>query len=321
MAPALDAFRAWAPNARVAVVMRRGHEAVVECLPQVDEVMLVEAGIRGLAGAALAARRFRPDLAVDYHGTWPAAAIVAASGARLTIGEDRFRWRIYDIRVPRTEHIFGLDRRAHTVENHLAPLAAIGIPTATARLSLPVEPGAREALAARLSAAGVPPGPRVVLFPTTSHPGKQWPLERWHRLAGLLAAAGRGAVVLAFAPGEEPLAAHARGQAPSAWAITGLPIRELIALVSSATVVVAHDSLGAHLAAAVGVLPVVLFGASDPARFHPWGDHVALRVQGLCCSPCGRRSCRSPYHPLACLQALDEGVVLETVLARLRAAA
>lgn len=321
MAPALAAFRAWAPRVRIAVVVREGYQPVAAALAEVDELVVVDAGLLGLVRAARACRRFRPDLVVDYHGSWCAAAIVAASGARLSVGEARFRWPAYAVRVPRTEHLFGLTRRAHTVENHLAPLAAIGVPTAGARFSLPVDRRAAAAVEDRLRRVGTPAGPRVVLFPTTTRRSKQWPLPRWHRLADQLAAAWPGPVVLVFAPGEGVITAPAR-RGHAYHAVEGLPFAELSALVASSALVVAHDSLGAHLAAAHGVRSVVLFGATDPARYHPWqGDAAVLRVDGLCCSPCGGAACRSPYYPWACLEGLDPDVVLEAVLARLPAEA
>jgi ADP-heptose:LPS heptosyltransferase len=313
MAPSLAAFKAWAPHARVGVVVQPGYSAFLDLLPFVDDVLVAGAGPRGAARALAVVRAWVPDLTVDFHGGSRAAALTRASGAALTVGESRFRWPVYDIRVPRAEWLFGLDRRAHTVENHLALVAALGVPTPRAPLSLPIDPAAQRAVAARLAEAGVPPGPRAVLFPTTTLRGKQWPIARWLALAARLAAAWRGAVVLQFAPPEADLAERAREEAPGAHVLGGLPLSELSALVAGSSLVVSQDSLGIHLAAAHGVPVVVLFGATDPARYRPWGvEHVVLRAEGLACSPCGGRSCRSPYYPWACIDGLDDEAVFET---------
>jgi len=315
MAPSLAAFKAWAPHARVGVVVQPGYSAFVDLLPYVDDVLIAGAGPRGAPRALADARAWAPDLTVDFHGGSRAAAITRASGAALTVGEWRYRWPVYDVRVPRAEWLFGLRRRAHTVENHLALVAAIGVPTPAARLSLPVDPAARRALAARLAEEDVPEGPRAVLFPTTTLRGKQWPIARWLALAGRLATAWPGAVVLQFGPRESHLAARARAGAPGAHVLEGLPLSELSALVASASLVLAQDSLGIHLAAAHGVRTVALFGATDPARYRPWEvEHVVLRAEGLACSPCGGRTCRSPYYPWACIDGLDDEVVFATAV-------
>ena len=316
MAPALDAFKRWAPHARVGVAVQPGYSAFLDLLPFVDDVLVAGSGPRGATRALADVRDWAPDLTVDFHGGSRAAALTRASRARLTVGESRYRWPVYDVRVPRAEWLFGLDRRAHTVENHLALIAALGVPTPRARLSLPVDPAAARAVAARVAEAGVPAGPRAVLFPTTTLRGKQWPIGRWLALAARLAGAWRGAVVLQFAPQEADLAARAREAAPGAFVLEGLPLSELSALVAGASLVVSQDSLGIHLAAAHAVPCVTLFGATDPARYHPWEvEHVVLRAEGLACSPCGGRSCRSPYYSWACIDGLDDEVVFETSLA------
>ncbi|HJR54843.1 MAG TPA: glycosyltransferase family 9 protein, partial [Gemmatimonadota bacterium] len=168
-------------------------------------------------------------------------------------------------------------------------------------------------VAARLAAAGVPAGPRAVLFPTTTLRGKQWPIARWLELASRLTAAGSGAVVLQFAPHEADLVALARRKATGAHVLESLPLSELSALVAGSSLVVSQDSLGIHLAAAHDVPCVALFGATDPARYHPWDvEHVVLRAEGLACSPCGGRTCRSPYYRWACIDGLDHQAVLAT---------
>jgi ADP-heptose:LPS heptosyltransferase len=138
-------------------------------------------------------------------------------------------------------------------------------------------------------------------------------------LASRLAAARAGAVGLQFAPPETDLVAMARLQAPGAHVLEGLPLSELSALVARSSLVVSQDSLGVHLAAAHDVPCVALFGATDPARYHPWGaEHALLRIEGLACSPCGGRTCRSPYYPWACIDGLDDEAVFATSLAWLR---
>ena len=316
MAPSLAAFKAWAPHARVGVVVQPGYSSFLDLLPFVDDVLIAGTDPRGAVRALAAVRAWAPDLTVDFHGGSRAAALTLASGAALTVGECRFRWPVYDVRVPRAEWLFGLGRRAHTVENHLALVAALGVPAPRAPLSLPIDPAAGRAVAARLAEAGVPAGARAVLFPTTTLRGKQWPIARWLALATRLAAAWRGAVVLQFGPREADLAARAHEEAQGAYVMGGLPLSELSALVAGSSLVVSQDSLGIHLAAAHAVPAVVLFGATDPARYHPWDvEHVILRADGLACSPCGGRSCRSPYYPWACIDGLDDEVVFQTSLA------
>ncbi len=316
---AIRLFKRWAPRSRLAVVVQPGYDAFLAPFPEIDEIVVVRSGPRGGLQALARIHALHPDLTVDFHGNARAALLTLASGARIRVGEARFRWPAYHVRVPHAELLFGLDRRSHTLENHLALLAAIGIPTPAEPLELPVAEGARRSVEERLRTAGVPMGPRAVLFPTTTLRGKQWPVARWLRLAARLAADWSGAIVLQFGVSESELAARARREASGAHVLEGLPLPELGALVASSDLVVSHDSLGAHLAAAHGVPSVVLYGGTDPAEYFPWMTETAiLRVDELACSPCGGRDCRSPYFPWACVDGLNEEVVFRTVRAWLR---
>lgn len=312
-------FKRWAPHCRLAVVVQPGYDVFLEPLTEIDEIVIARPGIRGTLESMARIRAIRPDLTVDFHGNLRAALLTVASRAPIRVGEKRFHWPVYHVRVPHAELLFGLDRRSHTLENHLALIAAIGVPAPPEPLRLPVGEGARRALEERLAGAGISPGPRAVLFPTTTLRGKQWPIARWLHLAARLTADWSGAVVIPFGPAEARLAAQARREAGGAHVLEGLPLRELGALVASSELVVSHDSLGAHLAAAHGVPSVVLYGATDPAEYFPWMTESAiLRVEGLACSPCGGRDCRSPYYRWACIDGLDEEVVFRTVRAWVR---
>jgi len=195
-------FKRWAPHARLTVLVQPGYDALLRPLREIDEIAIVERGARGALHALARVRALRPDLTVDFHGNLRAALLTRASGAPVKVGERRFHWPVYDVRVPHAEFLFGIRRRTHTLENHLALLAAIGVPTPAEPLDLPVPEGAPGTAADRLAAAGIPEGPRAVLFPTTTLRGKQWPVERWFRLASRLAGAWEGAILMAFGEAE-----------------------------------------------------------------------------------------------------------------------
>ena len=130
----------------------------------------------------------------------------------------------------------------------------------------------------------------VVIHPGTGGPTKHWHNERWAAVADALADAGVR-LVLTGGPGEEARVAHvAAGMRTMPLVMAGkTSVGQLAALMGRAALVLGVDSGPLHLAAAMGVPTVHLYGPGDSARFGPWGDpvrHVVLH-SALWCRPCG----------------------------------
>lgn len=119
---------------------------------------------------------------------------------------------------------------------------------------------------AALRQAGIGPGYRVLAPLAVGRikgQSKQWP--GFPVLTRILAE--RGPVVACPGPGEE---AATRAALPGAVLLNGLGVGAYAAVMSGARIVVANDSGPMHLAAAVGVPVVGVFGVSDPGRTRPW---------------------------------------------------
>jgi heptosyltransferase-2 len=101
---------------------------------------------------------------------------------------------------------------------------------------------------------------------------KRWP---WFaELAQLIAEVLGVPAVLCPGPGTEE--AEARDQFDSVVVLNGLGLSEYAAVLQGASLVIANDTGPGHIAAAVGTPLISLFGASDPARYGPWGPNVTL---------------------------------------------
>ncbi|HEY4640923.1 MAG TPA: glycosyltransferase family 9 protein, partial [Thermoanaerobaculia bacterium] len=104
---------------------------------------------------------------------------------------------------------------------------------------------------------------RIVLLPGAGKSGKQWPVERFAELATRL---GSDALVV-WGPGEEALARRIGAEVAPA-----TNFRELAFVLSRARLVIGADTGPLHLAAALGVPLVGLYGPTDPARNGPYGQ-------------------------------------------------
>lgn len=131
-----------------------------------------------------------------------------------------------------------------------------------------------EAEAARRLA---PDRPVLAIGPTANWIGKQWPAAKFGAVAADLTAPGgpmAGAQVLvAGAPNEEAMAAPAFSALPPDRTVRafGWPLPVLAAAFKRASLYVGNDSGLMHLAAAVGVPTIGLFGPSRDEHYAPWG--------------------------------------------------
>lgn len=249
--------------------------------PVISDVHLAETGLwsraplsRQTRQSVLALRRDLAsghfDLAVDMQGTLRSAVIGAFAGARCYAGfatprEPPARW-LYKHRAVRSG--------THIVEQGAALLGqALGISLAPLRsFPLPVSPAA-ERWAEDLLAT-LPTGrPAALLVPSAGWGAKQWPTERFAALAEKLAATGFNVLVNAVAETDVQASAIVAQSARTARTarLVVCNVRDLIALTRRVDVVIGGDSGPLHLAAALGVPLVALFGPTDPMRNGPWG--------------------------------------------------
>jgi len=85
-------------------------------------------------------------------------------------------------------------------------------------------------------------------------------------------------------------------------------LTEVVDLLAAARCVVSNDSGLMHVAAAVGVPLIALYGSSDPGYTPPLSDRARIVSRGLACSPCFKREC--PFGHLDCLNGLRPEQVL-----------
>jgi heptosyltransferase-1 len=117
----------------------------------------------------------------------------------------------------------------------------------------------------------------VILNPGAGWGAKQWPAARYGEVARHLYALGIRSVIN-FGPGEEPLAQESHTASGGLADIFLCSLSELIALTRRAQLFVGGDTGPMHLAAALGVPLVALFGPTDPARTGPYHcNSIVLR--------------------------------------------
>ena len=169
-----------------------------------------------------------------------------------------------------------VDPPGHIVDHLLKPLETLALYEAGAVPALPMEETFRNAGRAWLGTAGAGPAP-LAIHPGSGSAKKNWPLDRFLDLARRLADGGRA---LLFVLGE---ADHAiRDAIRRAATDLHAPVAENLDLVDLAGVLshcaayIGNDSGVTHIAAALGIPVVTIFGPTEPSHWAPRGPNVCL---------------------------------------------
>lgn len=137
---------------------------------------------------------------------------------------------------------------------------------------------------------------------------KKWPVEHYATVAEAALQAGRP-VWLLGSPKDAADCAQVAAAAPGVTDLSGkTSLLDAVDLLSMASAVVCNDSGLMHVACALDVPTVGVFGSTSPGFTPPLGPRARVVELELDCRPCFQREC--PLHHLNCLRQLQPAAVL-----------
>jgi len=311
--PLLDHLRLVCPAAAIAIVSRPASAGLWELHPQVDEVISFDGFDTGLTFADLAAfvrtvRDHAPDAAFILPGGIEFALFHALARIRIRVGYDsdhRGPLLTHPVRVPP-------DFRARHLSESYLDLGRVVAPVTPARPRLRIL-GSRGNWGLPPRSRAVSGRLRVLFHPWATYgPAKRWPAARFAELGERIAARFGAEIVLIGTEDARGAAAEInRLMRHRALDLTGrTSIAELCELMRGSGAMVSNDSGPAHLADALDVPLVVLFGSSSPPWTGPRGERSETIYHALECSPCFQRAC--PLGTYACFN----GITTDEVFGR-----
>ena len=214
----------------------------------------------------------RYDVVVDLQGAIRSAVLARWSGAPVVWGSSEPRESPASLWYTRQAILRG----AHVIEQNLSIAeAVVGHRLPAEKPEFPRDPVAERSIDRRLEEFGVTSF--AVISPGAGWGAKRWPAERYGRVAAALGRSGMPTLVN-HGPGEESLAHEVEEASTGAARRVSCSISELIALTRRAQVFIGGDTGPLHLAAALQIPTVAIFGPTDPARNGPYRTQsVVLR--------------------------------------------
>ena len=210
------------------------------------------------------------DAVIDFQGAVRSALLARWSGALVVYGDVQPRENAASMFY--TRNVLLETNGTHVIQQALALAEAVS-PTAVVetRVEFPVDPDAESRIAG-LTADG---NNFVILNPGAGWGAKMWPAERYGQVAKELAIDGLSLLVN-FGPGEEELADAVEAAGEGAARKISCSVSELIALTRRARLFIGGDTGPMHLAAALKIPVVAVFGPTNPARNGPFGTRSTV---------------------------------------------
>ncbi|MGH7370138.1 MAG: lipopolysaccharide heptosyltransferase II, partial [Candidatus Methylomirabilaceae bacterium] len=313
--PTLGNLRRSLPDARISLLTRPRVTDLFRASPFIDQLLEIPSRHQ-FAWAVDGLRRQRFDLVMLLTNSFRAALISTLAGIPNRVGyATDARWPLLTVGVSPPAK-----RSLHQVDYYLGLLRALRWDAWDHPTEFTLPAGSDEEATRLLAETGVGADvPLIGVNPGAAYgSAKRWPVERFARVADLLAQRRGTAALLFGAPAETSLTES-----------IGRMMREMVidlggrtsvgtfaSLLGRCRLLLTNDTGAMHLAAALGVSCVALFGPTDPRLTGPVGPgHQVLRIPPAC-SPCRYRDCPIDHR---CLRAIEvEAVVAaaESVLDR-----
>ncbi len=316
--PALATIRANYPQARITLLALPWVADLFSSGDLVDQIVAYQRPGRhaGLMGKWRLARELAGggyDAAILLQNAFEAALITRLAGIPRVAGYPTDGRRLLlSHAAPRRPGLKG----RHQVHYYQEMLEGLGLVRGSDIPRLPVAPAAAAWAEALLLqhrlVADDAAAPLVGLNPGAAYgPAKRWPAERYAELARRLAAS-RNCRFLVFGTAADREAAACICRQAGAERVIDLTgattLAQAVAAIARCRLFVTNDSGLMHVAGALAVPLVAIFGSTDPVATGPVGSPSVIVRQALPCSPCLKTHC--PQGHFRCMEELAVDDVL-----------
>lgn len=257
-------------------------------------------------------RAYGYDLVVQMHGNGRAMnGFALALGGRTTAGYFA------------SERPAGLSPTAPYPDDqpeilrNLGLAALLGATDLRTSLEFPLHEADRAEARRLLPPRGLESSPRVGIHAGASAPSRRWLAERFAEVANDLVSRHGARIILTGGPGEEEIAEAVAilVNAPVTNLAGRTSLGGLAAVLSFLDLFVTNDTGPAHIATALGVPSVTIFGPADFRRWSPLDtSRHAVVCRQVACSPCPHRVCPIDHRCMSWIEPPEVIAAAEGIL-------
>lgn len=269
--PLVRTLQAVWPKTHLTWLIGKGEYQLVYDIPDIEFITFdKKAGWRGYLDVRQQLRGRRFDVLLHMQMSLRASMLSLFVNSPIKLGFDRERAK--DLQWLFTNHSIAYQARQHVIDSFFGFSEALGIHEKHLRWDIPIPDDARNAVHERLPAGK----PYLVISPCSSMAYRNWDAHRYAAVADYASENYGLAIVLSGGPSAIE---HEYGQIIGQQCrceVTNLigktSLKELLALLHDARLVIAPDAGPAHLANAVGTPVIGLYATTNPDRARPYNS-------------------------------------------------
>lgn len=308
--PAVRSIREAFPGAHLAVLAKQPVNEVYRLFSAADEIIPYKSQFDTPLGVFRLARILRQknfDAAILLQNAIEAAIIARAAGIPVRAGYNSDgRGFLLTHPIRRTEAVLQI----HQIGYYLEMVKALGCADVdrTLHLETHISPAAARAVASQYlpdnesPIIGIAPG-------ATYGPAKRWLADRFAAAGDTMSVELSARTVLFGGKADRETAEDVRRHAQTGMInLAGMTsLAETIYLISQCRLMISNDSGLMHVAGALNIPTVAVFGSTNPATTSPAGEKTILVRKEVPCSPCLKKTCPTDFRCM--MQVTVEDVV------------
>lgn len=315
--PAVTSIRATYPQSHIAVLVKPWVADIYGLFSAVDEVIIYENKFDTPTGVFRLARMLKGkkfDAAILLQNAIEAAIIVLAAGIPLRAGYDSdARGLLLTNRVCLTEEI----RKIHQIDYYLEMVKALGCVPVDREMHMETKISLLDAghvlrkfiPDTKKTIIGIAPG-------ATYGPAKRWSPDRFAAVADKLHEHFSSQGILLGNKADWEVAQEVQKLARTKLInLAGkTTLQEAIYLISQCRLFISNDSGLMHIAGALNIPTIALFGSTNPVTTAPAGNKSVIVRREVSCSPCLKETCPTDFRCMKLISVEDVFAAAQNLL-------
>ena len=306
--PAVASIRATYPNAHISILAKPWVADIYKLFSDLDETIIYENKFDTPAGVFRLAKKLKEgnfDAAILLQNAIEAAIIALAARIPLRAGYDSdARGLLLTHRVRRTKEI----RQAHQIDYYLEMVKDLGCVPVTREMHLETKINPVEAQ--KVFKQFIPETKKMIIGMApgaTYGAAKKWFPERFAKLADRLDESFSIQAMILGGNGDKKTAQEIANMATVKLInLAGeTTLREAVHLISQCRLFISNDSGLMHIAGALNVPTIAIFGSTNPVTTSPAGNKSIIVRKEVSCSPCLKETCPTDFRCMKLISVED----------------